>query len=126
VLVLGVTALTTLRLPYQEQPILPPDKDHFDILTDFAMFGAVIFETMAVLSIFVFRRRYPDAPRPYRCFGYPLVPLLYVVLPALILTNMFFNHRGEAGIGLAFIATGAVVYALIRRRQRLAPAPVKT
>jgi amino acid transporter len=110
-LVVGVAVLT-------ETSVLAADKDHFDILTNFAMFGAVIFETMAVLSIFVFRRRYPDAPRPYRCWGYPVVPLLYVLLPALILGNMFVNHRDEAGIGVAFIAVGTAVYFALGRRQR--------
>lgn len=105
-LVLGVAALTRLK-------ILPEDKDHFDILTDFAMFGAVIFETMAVTSIFIFRRRFPDAPRPYRCIGYPVVPALYVILPALILGNMFVKQRMEALIGVGFIALGAVVYYLV-------------
>jgi amino acid transporter len=102
-LVVGAALLTQLKL-------LPEDKDHFDILTDFAMFGAVIFETMAVTSIFIFRRRYPDAPRPYRCIGYPVVPALYVILPALILGNMFVKQRMEALIGLGFIALGAIVY----------------
>jgi amino acid transporter len=105
-LVLGTAALTQLRL-------LREDKDHFDILTDFAMFGAVIFETMAVTSIFVFRRRLPDAPRPYRCIGYPIVPALYVILPALILGNMFIKQRMEAVIGLGFIGLGAIVYYIV-------------
>ncbi|HLJ94269.1 MAG TPA: amino acid permease [Gemmataceae bacterium] len=105
-LVLGAAALTRLQL-------LPEDKDHFDILTDFAMFGAVIFETMAVTSIFVFRRRYPDAPRPYRCLGYPVVPALYVILPSLILGNMFVKQRTEALIGVGFIALGALVYFIV-------------
>ncbi len=91
-------------------------KDPFDVLTDYAMFGAVIFETMAVLSIFVFRRRYPKAERPYRCWGYPLTPALYVLLPALILGNMFVNQRMEALTGTAFIALGALVYFLLLRR----------
>ncbi len=106
ILVLGAAALTRLKL-------LPEDKDHFDILTDFAMFGAVIFETLAVTSIFVFRRRYPEAPRPYRCLGYPVVPALYVILPALILGNMFVKQRMEALIGVGFIALGAIVYYIV-------------
>lgn len=105
-LVLGAAVLTWVKL-------LPDDKDHFDILTDFAMFGAVIFETMAVTSIFVFRRRLPDAPRSYRCIGYPVVPALYVILPALILGNMFVKQRMEALIGVAFIALGAIVYYVV-------------
>jgi amino acid transporter len=108
-LVLGVAALTKLG-------VLASGKDHFDILTDFAMFGAVIFETMAVLSIFIFRRTMPDAPRPYRCWGYPVVPALYVLLPGMILVNMFIHQPQEALSGVGFIALGAVVYLLYGRR----------
>ncbi len=82
----------------------------FDVLTDFAMFGSLTFETLAVLSIFVFRFRRPDADRPYRCPGYPIVPLLYVVLPGFVLTNMAVNQPLQVGIAIAFIALGAVVY----------------
>ena len=90
--------------------ILAKDKSHFDIMTDFAMFGAVIFETLAVTTIFVFRRRLPDAERPYRCPGYPVVPLLYLILPMLILGNMFWSQQLEALTGVGFIALGAGVY----------------
>jgi APA family basic amino acid/polyamine antiporter len=109
-LVLGVAALT-------ESGLLSEDKDHFSILTDFAMFGAVIFETMAVTTIFVFRRRFPDADRPYRCWGYPVVPALYLVLPAMILGSMFFRQQTEALVGVGFIALGVAVYYLIAHRQ---------
>jgi amino acid transporter len=102
-LILGVAVLTQTH-------VLDEGKSHFDVLTDFAMFGAVIFETMAVVSIFVFRRRYPDAERPYRCPGYPVVPAVYVLLPAFILTNMFFRQTVEALTGVGFIAAGVGVY----------------
>ncbi len=112
VLVLAVAALTRLGT-------LAEDKDHFDVLTNFAMFGAVIFETMAVTSIFVFRWKLPDAERPYRCWGYPVVPALYVILPVMIVVNMFLEEkqRLEALVGVGFIAVGAVVYVLYGRRR---------
>jgi amino acid transporter len=110
-LVLGVAVLT-------ETGRLDPAKSHFDRLTDFAMFGAVIFETMAVLSIFVFRRRFPDAERPYRCWGYPVVPALYVVLPAFVLVNMFSAQPAEALAGLGFIGLGAGTYFLFGLSKR--------
>jgi amino acid transporter len=116
ILVLAGAVLLSCPLPVIEwsgwtiNVNLSPDKPLFDVLTDFAMFGAVIFETLAVTTIFVFRRRYPDADRPYRCWGYPVVPLLYLIIPAMILTNMFFNQRTEALIGVGFIAVGALVY----------------
>jgi amino acid transporter len=107
-LVLAVATLTRMGKLSEAKP-------HFDTLTDFAMFGAVIFETAAVATIFVFRRRLPDANRPYRCWGYPIVPLLYLILPALILTNMFQHQPVEAGVGVGFIALGVVAYLLIER-----------
>jgi basic amino acid/polyamine antiporter, APA family len=102
-LVLSVAFLTETRL-------LDPKKSHFDMLTDFAMFGAVIFETMAVVSIFVFRFKQPDAERPYRCVGYPVTPALYVLLPLFVLVNMFWSQTAEATAGIGFIVLGVLVY----------------
>jgi amino acid transporter len=96
-----------------ETGLIEPDKSHFDRLTDFAMFGAVIFETMAVLSIFVFRWRFPQAERPYRCWGYPVVPALYAVLPAFVLVNTFSEQPVEALAGVGFIGLGVAVYAAL-------------
>jgi len=110
-LILGVAILTELNW-------LQAGKSHFDMLTDFAMFGSVTFETLAVSTIFVFRRRLPDMPRPYRCWGYPLVPALYMVLPALVLGNMFINQSVEALTGAGFIALGAGVYVVFFSRRQ--------
>jgi APA family basic amino acid/polyamine antiporter len=116
VLILAAAALIQFPLPvleifgYEIDLNPPKDKAMFDILTDFAMFGAVIFETLAITTIFVFRQRLPEAPRPYRCWGYPVVPLVYLVLPAYILGNMFFQQTTEATGGLGFIALGTLVY----------------
>jgi amino acid transporter len=110
-LVLVVAALTYVD-------VLSADKSHFDIMTDFAMFGAVIFETLAVTTIFVFRRRLPNVERPYRCPGYPVVPLLYLILPVLILGNMFLSQQLEALTGVGFIALGAGVYYCYFGRKR--------
>jgi basic amino acid/polyamine antiporter, APA family len=89
----------------------PANKPLFDILTDLAMFGAVLFETLAVSSIFVLRYRLPHAERPYRCWGYPYVPVIYVVILVAVAFQMFLNHRAEALAGVGFIAGGAVLYA---------------
>jgi amino acid transporter len=104
-LILGVAFLTWCG-------ILREEKSHFDRLTDFAMFGSVVFETLAVTTIFVFRRRLPNVERPYRCWGYPVVPGLYLILPAMVLGNMFVHQQMEALTGVGFIALGAAVYCL--------------
>jgi amino acid transporter len=93
----------------------PPSKSLFDMLTDFAMFGVVIFESLALSTIFVFRYRFPKAERPYRCPGYPLVPALYIAILACVAGNMFSEQRTEALAGVGFIAVGAAVYWILGR-----------
>jgi amino acid transporter len=90
-----------------------PDADVFDLMTNFAIFGSVTFETLALSTIFVFRRRLADVHRPYRCPGYPFVPLLYIFIMSLVLVNMFVKQKTEAMAGAGFIAVGAIVYSLI-------------
>ena len=129
-LVLGGALLTTYRLPaislagWDLDLNVPVGKPLFDILTDFAMFGAVIFETLAISTIFVFRWRLPDAERPYRCIGYPVVPAVYVAIFTLVAVNMFIKQRTEALTGVAFIVLGAGAYALfLWRRPGGGPGP---
>jgi amino acid transporter len=104
-------------------PNIPEGKDPFDVMTDFAIFGAVTFETLGVASIFVFRRRIPVTPenRPYRCWGYPIVPAIYVAAMAAVTFTFFAtpNQRSEALVGVAFMAIGLLVYAtMFRERSR--------
>jgi amino acid transporter len=125
VLVIAVAILTSYRLPVLTlgsrtfDPNLPAGKDPFDVMTDFAMFGALSFETSAVASIFVYRRRYPknQVALPYRCPLYPVLPAVYVLCLAAVLFNMFNKQRTEAMTGVGFILVGAVVYVLFGRRR---------
>jgi basic amino acid/polyamine antiporter, APA family len=128
-LVLCVGALTQFDYPVLDAGFTDIDlnvlkrKSPFDIMTDFAIFGAVCFETLAVATIFMFRWRIPPTPvnRPYRCWGYPVVPALYIAIMCAVLANFFISpqQRSEALVGLGFIAIGAVVYlALFRGTQR--------
>jgi amino acid transporter len=102
-----------------ESGAMAPGKPLFDVLTDFAMFGAIVFETMAVASIFVFRRIHPGADRPYRCVGYPVVPLVYVLCFVGVLASYAVpEKRVEAYTGLGFVAAGVAVYGLVLRKPR--------
>jgi amino acid transporter len=120
VLVVAVGALARYPLPVIDLGFttldvnVPAGKSPFDIMTDFVIFGSATFETLAVATIFVFRRRTPPTPenRPYRCWGYPVVPALYVAIMGAVLANMFAapEQRTEALVGMGFIGTGALVY----------------
>jgi amino acid transporter len=87
----------------------------FDVLTDYAMFGAVSFETMAVASIFVCRRQYPvdKVQLPYRCWGYPFLPIFYVLVMAAVLCNMFVTDLLQSLVAVGFIVVGAIVYFIV-------------
>ncbi|MFO0938513.1 MAG: amino acid permease [Gemmataceae bacterium] len=86
----------------------------FDIITDFITFGGSAFETLAVASIFVFRRRFAReiAQLPYRCPLYPVTPALFVLCMSGVMINMFAvdSKRNEALIGCGFIVAGVVLY----------------
>jgi amino acid transporter len=93
----------------------PDYKSIFDGLTDYAMFGAVSFETLAVASIFVCRRQYPVETvwLPYRCWGYPWLPIFYVAVMAAVLVNMFVTDLVQSLAALGLIAVGAAVYVVV-------------
>ncbi len=67
--------------------------------------------------MFVLRSKLPDLPRPYRTWGYPFTPLLYVVGAVLLLGNMLLSHesRGQSVAGLGLILLGLPAYAIFRR-----------
>lgn len=123
-LVICVGLMTQYRVPVLELSSfsldvnLPVGKEPFDVVTDFAMFGAISFETLAVASLFVLRRRYPrdQVQIPYRCPLYPWLPMIYVAFMGAVLFNMFTTQRSESLIGVGFILVGAAVYALFLRR----------
>ena len=102
-LVVGVAVLT-------QTGVLAAGTSHFDTFTDFAMFGAVLFETLAVVSIFRFRALLPNTDRPYRCPGYPVIPALYVLLPGVILYYMVQTKYKEVIAGTCFVALGTLVF----------------
>jgi APA family basic amino acid/polyamine antiporter len=78
----------------------------FDTLTDYAMFAILGFVAMATSSVFVFRRRWPDAERPYRTWGYPVVPLLAMGVTAWLLINTLATAPSQALAGLVLMALG--------------------
>ena len=91
-------------------------EDPFDTLTNFVMFGAMLFETMAIAAIFRLRHVAPDLPRPYRCWGYPWVPLVYVVTMLAVVMNVCYTQPVKSLYGLGFIAVGAFLYGFVIRR----------
>ena len=96
----------------------------FDTLTDAAMIGAWLFYGLAASTVFVFRRTAPDAPRPYRCPGYPVLPAVFLVLAAAVIVNSFIATPHTALIAAGLLVLGLPFYAYWNRPGALAePAP---
>ncbi len=82
----------------------------FDALTDYVIFGSWIFYALITSSIFVFRRKYPDAPRPYRAWGYPVVPVIFLLVSGWLLINTMITAPTQSFIGIGLILLGLPVY----------------
>ncbi|CAN5917410.1 amino acid permease [soil metagenome] len=82
----------------------------FDQLTDMIVFAVFIFYGATTLGVFILRRKMPDAPRPYKVWGYPVVPAIMVLFCAALFFNTIFVRPREAAIGMALMLTGIPMY----------------
>jgi amino acid transporter len=120
-IVLTVAGTFLIIVPPEVAPGWPPlivnawkklnETPLYDLLYNYVIFGANIFYMLAISSVFVLRVRQPDLPRPYRTWGYPLTPLLYVAASLLLLGNMVADHQSRvqslAGIGIILLGLPA-------------------
>ena len=84
-------------------------------LLDYVVFSVLIFYVLTITSLFVLRRKRPDAERPYRAVGYPLIPALYIVAATVILLVLLVYKTATTWPGLLIVLTGIPVYFLWRR-----------
>jgi basic amino acid/polyamine antiporter, APA family len=84
-------------------------------LLDYVVFAVLIFYVLTIAGLFVLRRKQPDAERPYRAFGYPLVPALYLITATAILLVLLLYKTQTTWPGLTIVLTGVPVYLLWRR-----------
>jgi APA family basic amino acid/polyamine antiporter len=75
-----------------------------------AIFSELLFYALCTAGVFVLRRREPDLPRPYRTWGYPLVPALFVILALCVLVNTFVNKRVDSVWGVVLVGSGIPAY----------------
>jgi len=89
-------------------------------LLDYVVFAVLVFYVLTVLGLFVLRRTQPDAPRPYRAIGYPIVPALYIVAASVILVVLLLYRTETTWPGLLIVLSGIPVYLLWRGGPRSA------
>jgi basic amino acid/polyamine antiporter, APA family len=82
----------------------------FDVLTDFVIFGGSIFYAMAVGAVFVLRWKRPDLARPYRTWGYPLTPVIYLLAFSGAMASMLHDKWVQTAGGSVLIAAGVVAF----------------
>jgi len=91
---------------------------NFRQLFSLAIFAEWLFYMIAGSTIFIFRWRDPQAARPYRVFGYPFVPALFVTIAAVLLFYTFRENWPNSGYGLLVILAGVPVFSWFRRRRQ--------
>lgn len=90
----------------------------FDTLTNFVVFGSWIFYALVTSTIFVFRRKYPDLERPYRAFGYPVVPIVFILVALWLLFETVKASPQNSLIGMGLIVLGLPVYYYLTSRNQ--------
>ena len=88
-------------------------------LLDYVISAALIFYILTFVGIFLLRWKRPDAERPYKAFGYPIVPALYIVGATVILSVLFIYQTATTWPGLIIVLTGVPVYFLWRKSAAL-------
>jgi APA family basic amino acid/polyamine antiporter len=87
-------------------------------LLDMVAFVAVFFYAMTIIGIFILRKKYPNAERPYKAFGYPILPAIYVGLAIAFCVALIIQKPSYSGKGLAILVAGIPLYYLAVARKK--------
>jgi APA family basic amino acid/polyamine antiporter len=82
----------------------------FDTITDYVIFAAWLFYMLGALGVIVLRKKMPDVPRPYKVWGYPYTPILFVIFSFLFLVNTLISDISNAAMGSLLILLGLPLY----------------
>jgi len=93
----------------------------FDQLTDCVVFAGMIFYASTTAAVFVLRRKMPNAPRPYKTIGYPIVPLIFILVAIWLLINTLQTSHLESVVGIVLILLGLPLYFWQRRTRDTSP-----
>jgi len=86
-------------------------------LLDYVMIIVVIFYILTIFGIFILRKKMPDAERPYKAFGYPVLPIIYFILAAFFCIALLIDKPETCGWGVLIMLAGVPVYYLTRKKE---------
>lgn len=84
----------------------------FEAIITYLGFTLTLSSFMTVLGVFIYRMRYPELPRPYQTWGYPLTPIIFLVISLWILVFLLFSKPMESFAGMGTLAVGLIIYLL--------------
>ena len=87
----------------------------FDQLTDCLLFASWIFYALVTSSVFVMRYKFPDMERPYKAWGYPVIPLVFVLVAGWLIINTLYSKPVESVAGLVMMGVGFPLYLYFRK-----------
>ncbi len=88
----------------------------YNDLLNYVIFANLLFYVLTVSALFVLRKQRPDLERPYKAFGYPVLPALYIILATLIMVDLLWVRPAFTWPGLIIVLTGVPVYFLWHQR----------
>ncbi len=84
-------------------------------LLDYCTFSSLLFYIVTIIGLFILRRKRPEWERPYKAFGYPVLPAFYIIIATAICIDLLIYKPGTCGWGLAIVLLGVPVYYLWKR-----------
>ena len=115
----GVWA-SALVLPRTFNPTTGQYGNLYSNLLDYVISAAILFYIFTVGAVFRLRSTRPDAERPYRVIGYPVMPAAYIAVALVILVVLFAYRPATTWPGLVIVAAGGAVYAVLGRSRSAA------
>jgi APA family basic amino acid/polyamine antiporter len=87
----------------------------YNSLLDYVIFAVLLFFTLTILAIFVLRVKKPDIPRPYKAFGYPVIPAVYILTTVFIMIILLIYKPTYTFPGLGIVLLGIPAYYIWRK-----------
>lgn len=92
----------------------------YGLLLDYVVFITLLFYILTILAVFRLRKTRPDAERPYKAFGYPVIPIVYILMAGTMALGLLFYKPATSLLGLVIVAAGIPIYYVFMSRNKVA------